>query len=112
MTTSFKTTFHGLQRSEALEARIRQKVEWLQQNRGPITSCHVIVEQPHVHGNKGGLFEIRIHIEVPGAHIDVTREPAKSHAHEDAYVALRDAFDRARRKLEERERRRREVRVR
>ncbi|MDH3713716.1 MAG: cold shock domain-containing protein, partial [Gammaproteobacteria bacterium] len=41
------------------------------------------------------------------AAIDVTRDPEQHYAHEDVYVAVRDAFDAARRRVEDYARRRR-----
>ncbi len=44
---------------------------------------------------------------MPGADVVVTRESPRDHAHEDPYVAVRDAFDAAIRQVEDRVRRRR-----
>ncbi len=99
--------FRGMEPSEALERDIRERVTKLQHLHQRITSCHVAVEAP---GHKGAVFEVRIDIVVPGHEIVVAREPGKNHAHENVYVALRDAFDAAKRQLDAyRDRRRREV---
>ncbi len=100
MKTPLKITFHGLETSEALETRIREHAEKLERLHSDITSCHVVVERPAGHKHKGGAWEIRIHLEVTGAHIDVAGEPGEDHSHEDPYVALGHAFDRAARQLE------------
>lgn len=49
--------------------------------------------------HKGNLYRVRLEIEVPDDQILVTRDPGDEHAHEDIYVAVRDAFDAARRQL-------------
>ncbi len=54
---------------------------------------------------RGGFHQLRIHLTVPGGEIIVNRDPSEHHAHEDVYVAIRDAFDAARRQLEDHVRR-------
>ena len=44
---------------------------------------------------------MRISLGLPGAEIVVGHDPLKNHAHEDIYVAVRDAFDAVRRQLED-----------
>ena len=59
-------------------------------------SYPVVVEAPHKHHHQGKQFNVRIDIGVPGNEIVVNRDH-----HEDVYVALRDAFDAAKRQLED-----------
>ena len=66
--------------------------------------CHVTVEAPHRHQHQGMLFDVRIDITVTGKEIAIRQAHPASHAHEDPYVALRDAFRAARRKLQDYER--------
>jgi cold shock CspA family protein len=47
------------------------------------------------------LYRTRIEVTVPQGEVVVTRESPQDHAHEDAYVAVRDAFDAAIRQLED-----------
>jgi ribosomal subunit interface protein len=94
MQSPLKITIHGVDRSEALETRIRAKMEKLEEFFNHITSCHVVVEMPHKHHQQGSQFNVRMDIAVPGNEIVVTRDHA-----EDVYVALRDAFDAAKRQL-------------
>lgn len=96
MQSPLKLTVHGVDHSEALEARIRAKVEKLEEFFDHITSCRVAVEMPHKHSQQGKQFSVRIDIGVPGNEIIVTRNHA-----EDVYVALRDAFDAAIRQLKD-----------
>ncbi len=84
-----------------------------------ITSCRVIVEAPHRHHHKGKAFQVRIDLSAPGREIVINRapkrlsaakltesrqveknfmenhRPSKHAAHEDVYVAIRDAFNAA-----------------
>ena len=89
--------------SEAIEARVRERVEHLSRFCADIVKCDVWVATPHGHHRKGALYGIRIRLTVPGDEIDIDLQPEES----DVNVAIREAFDAARRKLEDYERRRR-----
>ncbi len=97
--------FRGMEPSPAVETRIRERIDGLAQFHDRITSCNVVVDAPHRHGHKGQIYRISIDITVPGAELFVGKEAADNHAHEDVYVAVRDAFDAATRQLEDRVRR-------
>lgn len=96
MKTPLQITFRDIERSDALEAHIRDKAEKLETFFEPIMSCRVVVEMPHQHKQQGKVFNVRIDIGVPGNEIVVNRDN-----HEDVYVALRDGFDAARRQLQD-----------
>jgi ribosomal subunit interface protein len=100
-------TFRDIDPSPALEAKIRERVARLERVFDRLTSCRVIVEAPHRQHTQGKLFHIRIDVTLPGHEIVVGRDPAEHHAHEDARVAVRDAFDALRRRLDEHARRQR-----
>jgi ribosome-associated translation inhibitor RaiA/cold shock CspA family protein len=106
MQVPLKVVFRDVEPSPALEARIHERAARLEQFYDRITSCEVAVEEPHRHHHKGNLFAIRLRIWIPGGVITIKRAGPQDHAHEDPYVALRDAFDAAERKLEDAERRR------
>ena len=96
MQTPLQITIRDVEHSEALETHIRGKVEKLEEFFKSIISCRVVVEMPHKHHHQGKQFNVRIDIGVPGSEIVVNRDHA-----EDVYVALRDAFDAAKRQLED-----------
>jgi len=100
MQVPLKITFRHMDSSVALEARIRQRAEELEHFFDRITSCHVTVDARH-RQQQGNLFEVRIDLVVPGREIVVGRDRGANHAHEDAHVAVRDAFDALRRRLED-----------
>src|SRR5690348_6684812 len=93
--------------SPALEARIRRLAARLEKFSAQIVRCHVIVEPAPHHQQQGGLHEFHIDITLPDAEIAIRRAHPADPGHEDPYVALRDTFRAARRKLEDYERRRR-----
>jgi len=94
--------FEGLEHSDFVETRIREEVEKLEQFFDKIISCRVVVYLPHKKKNQGNLFAVRIFLGLPGGKvIKVDRRPGQRHAHEDPYVAIRDAFQAARRQLQD-----------
>jgi ribosomal subunit interface protein len=97
MPTPLNIMFHDIARSEALEQHIRDRLETLEHLYPKLTRCNVTIEKPHRHKHQGNAFRVRIDLHVPGDEIVVTRD-----AHEDAYVALRDAFDVAKRLIMQR----------
>ncbi len=101
MQLPLQITFRHMDPSPALEARIRQRAEELDRFFDRITACHVTVECGNRRHQQGNVFEVRIDLTVPGAEIVVGRDSGANHAHEDAHVAVRDAFDAARRRLED-----------
>lgn len=92
-------SFRGMESSPALQARIHELAERLEHAYHRITSCHVVVQAPHRQHQQGALYDVRIHLHVPGTDIVVNGDGSQDHAHEDPYVALRDAFAAAERKL-------------
>ncbi|NQV57313.1 MAG: ribosome-associated translation inhibitor RaiA [Rhodospirillales bacterium] len=92
-------SFRDFDHSDAVEERIREKVDKLETYYDRITNCQVVIEAPHKHKNKGKLYHVKIVISVPGDEVIVTRDPKDNHAHEDIYIAIRDAFEAARRQL-------------
>lgn len=101
MQQELRVAFRNMDVSEALEQRIRTRVADLEQLCDRITACDVVVEMQHRHKSQGRLFNIRVDLALPGRNIVVRREPGAHHAHEDAHVAVRDAFNSARRQLED-----------
>jgi len=92
--------------STAIEDAVRAKAAKLDEFAGQIMGCRVVVETPHRHHEHGNQFQVRVDITVPGEEIVVNQEPPehtayRDTAYRDIHVALRDAFDSARRQLED-----------
>lgn len=99
MQIPLQISFRNFDPSEAVEAAVRKRVDQLERIDSAITSCRVTIELAHQHRNKGNLFHIVIDVRSPDGEVVISRMPDDEHAHEDIYVAIRDAFDAARRKL-------------
>lgn len=95
-------TLKDIPHSDAVEKKIMDKVAKLDMFHSRITACRVTIESTQRRQHQGKLFSIRIGVTIPGGEIVINKVE-----HEDIYVAIRDAFDAAKRKLEEHERRQR-----
>lgn len=111
MKLPLQITFRHMDHSNALEANIREHAAELDQYCDRIMHCDVVVEEAHRRHLQGNLFHVRIAITVPDRELVVSREPHQHQAHEDVYVAVRDAFNAAKRQLEDYTRQRTPQRV-
>ena len=107
MQIPLQITYRNMEQSDAVEAKIRERAKKLERFAEQIISCRVTVEAPHKHRRKGKTYAVKVDITLPGDELVVTRHPDQHKAHEDIYVAVRDAFDASRRQLEDYVRRRR-----
>jgi ribosomal subunit interface protein len=107
MKLPLQVVFRNMGPSDAIETRIRERVEALERFYEHIMSCRVVVELHHRHHHQGNLYHVRVDIKVPDDELVASRERDLHQAHEDVYAAIRDAFDAVRRQLEDYIRRRR-----
>lgn len=96
MQSALQITMRDMPHSDVLEDHIRQKVAKLENFYPHLVGCRVVVDVPHRHKHQGRQFAVRLDITVPGGELVVNRE-----ADGDVYVVLRDAFDAARRQIED-----------
>jgi cold shock CspA family protein/ribosome-associated translation inhibitor RaiA len=106
MEIPLQVSFRHMEPSESIEALIRDKVAKLDASPDHIMGCRVVIEPVSKHHLHGNLYEVRIDITVPGEEIAITREPSQHTEYRDIRAAVRDAFDSARRRLEDYVRRR------
>ena len=100
MQIPLEIVFHNVDRSPAVEAAVRERVEKLERFADDLTSCRVTVETTHKSHRQGNLYTIPVELRFPGGEAVANRASSANHAHEDVYVALRDAFNAARRQLQ------------
>jgi cold shock CspA family protein len=101
MQTQPQVSFDDIPSDEAVRDAAFRHIDELESTYDRITGCHVVVAQPHRHHREGRLYSVRVDLIVPGAEIVVNRNHPVDHAHEDVFVALRDSFNAARRRLED-----------
>jgi ribosomal subunit interface protein len=107
MEDTLQITFHGLDHSDAVEARIRDKAATLERMAQQVVGMHVTVDAPNARHHKGTLYSVRIDVRLPNGALAVSRTHRHDHSHEDVYAAIRDAFDAATRQVESHIRRQR-----
>ena len=105
-------SFRNMAVSSALEQEVRERVEWLDSFHPRIVGCRVVLQAPHRHRHRP--LHLRIELSLPGEDVVIEHEPpldatARSASrprpdgdgHQDAYVVIHEAFDLARRRLED-----------
>jgi ribosomal subunit interface protein len=102
MSAQLQITIGTMPDAKLLDARIREKAARLERFYPELIACRIVAEAPErpAHGKQ---YRVRLNIAVPRSEIMVSRDHD-----EDIYVALREAFDAARRQLEDYARRREE----
>ncbi len=79
-----------------VETAIRDRAERLEKFHPNLIHCIVTVEGPSEHHQHGGTYDVRLEIRLPGPAIVINRQP-----NEDLGIALRDAFEAAKRRIED-----------
>ncbi len=102
MQLPLQISFQGMNRSDAIEAAVREKAHHLERFSGDIMACRVTVDLLQKSSHQGRPLGVRIDLTIPGRELVVNRVE-----NEDLRVALRDAFDDIKRQLEEAVRQRR-----
>lgn len=92
-------TYHGIEPSEALTALIHTRAAQLERVSDRIHSVRVLVDAPHQHHRQGNHYRVRIEVGLPGGEIVVGHDTDARSDDEDAYRAVRRAFDAIRRRL-------------
>lgn len=105
MRTPLRVTFQGATPSGAMRQMIDAEVDTLERFFGRMTACHVVFKVPDRHHRTGGLYEVTVHLKMPGGvTVDVDRTPGLDERFADPTFAVSDAFRRARRRLQDRAR--------
>ena len=85
-----------LRLTDNLEALLRERTAHLEHYYSRIVRCHVSLDGPSDHHKHGGTFDVHIDLRVPGRDIAVTHQNG-----EDLPAAIRNAFEAARRQLQD-----------
>lgn len=101
MTGEVEIHFHGIEKSQAVEDKVRAKVAKLEKHFGRMTRCRVVLEAPHRSPQKPKVYQIKIEIAVPRRKpVVICHEREGPHAGEELQLAIRDAFESALRKVD------------
>ncbi len=125
MKLPIEVSFRRIPPSAWIEADILKRAARLDKCHPDIMSCRVVVDVPHRHHEQGNRFRVRIDLTVPGDEIAVSRESTLYRSRKDLgagewakqfeiegmrkdlRLVLREAFDIARRQLQDSWRRQR-----
>ena len=99
MQSTLKVTSRDFTISDSLQDEIREKVSKLERFYKDLIDCEVAIEAPVGHHKKGGPYTVRINMQVKGKELAVSNR-----ANAELQAAVREAFDAARRQLEDRSR--------
>ena len=105
MSLALRIAFRNMDASESAEALVRQRAADLEQYASRISTCRVVLDCVNRQNNVGRLYRVHIDLTVPGGTVVVNRDGGKNHVFDDLQMAIRDAFDNARRQLQDRQRR-------
>jgi ribosome-associated translation inhibitor RaiA len=86
-------SFRNVEKTEHLDALIRDHADKLEKFHPHITSCRVAVEQPHEHQRSGNPYRVRLDVRVPPGHdLIVDTRPKNHDMHDPLDRVLTDAF--------------------
>jgi ribosome-associated translation inhibitor RaiA len=106
MQTSVEIDFQGMTGNPGLRDAIEKHVADLERRFSRVTACRVVLKAPGGHHRTGGLYEVNIHLALPGGReVNVGRTAQDDERHSDVTFAINDAFKRALRQLEDQARR-------
>ena len=119
MSVPMTLTFHGIAPKEWIAGEVRARADTLEEHCGDIMSWRVAVDLPHPHHKEANRFSVRIDLTVPGEELAVTHGAnvpgLNTDLDEKAWVkqfdvegvrkhlrlVIKEAFDVARRRLQD-----------
>lgn len=102
MDEPLKIVFDNLDRSQAIEAIIREKSEKLERFYHHMIDAQIIVSMKDKRHHKGNEYHVTIEANVPGKRIIVSKSPGRRIlGHEELLPAINDAFKAMVRQLED-----------
>ena len=90
--------YQGIEPSEALTSLVFTRAEQLGRLHDRIIALRVVIAAPHQHHRQGNHYHVRIELSVPGRR-EIVVDHGAEECDEDAYQAVRHAFDALRRRL-------------
>jgi cold shock CspA family protein len=101
MKQPLQITFRNMPTSEAVASVVREKAAKLHELNDGILSLRVTIASLSHRHQQGNVYRVMIDMLVDGEELVFGREHNEDHSREDIYVAVRDAFDGARRVLQD-----------
>jgi len=102
METPVQIDLQGMDLNSEIRRVIAARLTQLEERFGRITAGRVTVKAPSDRHRKGGQFEINIRLALPeGREVNVGHTPKQDERYADLDFAVNDAFNRARRQLQD-----------
>lgn len=102
MRISPEISYRGVNKTDALENLIADKIAKLEQVYDRISSCRIALEQVHDHPESGSPYRVRLDITVPESReVVVDKSPDEGTQYPPLEAVIRDAFEAAMRQLRE-----------
>ncbi|WP_019503686.1 HPF/RaiA family ribosome-associated protein [Pleurocapsa sp. PCC 7319] len=93
-------TYRNIEKTDAIDSLIREKITKLEKFCDYMNSCRVVVEKAHKHPDSGSPYKVSIDITIPhGREIAVSHNPDRGKQYPPLEVVIRDAFEAARRQV-------------
>ena len=99
MTNEFQTVYHNIDQTEAISEAVQKRIDKLERYCDHIINGRVVLDSPHNNHYKGKVYSVTLEIHTPELEVRVNQDQHDNHAHEDLYVAIRDAFNVAERQF-------------
>lgn len=99
MINEFQIVYHNIDQTEAISDAVQKRIDKLQRYCDQIINGRVVLDSPHNNHHKGKVYSVTIEIHTPALEVRVNQDQHDNQAHEDLYVAIRDAFNVAERQL-------------
>src|SRR3990172_6093439 len=102
MQIPLEVSFRNVRKTDKIDSLISDKVATLEKTCGYMNSCRIAVERPQKFQSSGNPYRVRIDITLPrGKEVIIRREAGEGTLHDPLIAVVRDAFNAARRKLQE-----------
>jgi cold shock CspA family protein/ribosome-associated translation inhibitor RaiA len=93
-------TYRNLEKTDAIEALVQEKVAKLEHICNYINSCHIAIEKIHDRPRSGSPYRVRIDLTVPPGHeLVAERNPGEGVQYQPLEAVIRETFDAMRQQL-------------
>ena len=99
MTNEFQVVYHNIDQTEAISEAVQKRIEKLERYCDHIINGRVVLDSPHNNHHKGKVYSVTLEIHTPELEVHVNQDQHDNRAHEDLYIAIRDAFNAAERQF-------------
>lgn len=110
MKVGLEVTYRDVERSEAIDTLIAEKIAKLERLCSYINSCHIAIERIHDRPSQGSPYRVRIDLTLPPNHeLVADSNPTDTNQYVGLDTVVRDAFSKMERQLKEQTRQQREA---